>query len=102
MALLLNYYGKVLTEKQRRYLELYYDEDLSLGEIAELQGVSRPGAYDIINRSRNKLIELEKKTGIVARIMKTRFSIERSIEIAAETGAEKRLIDMLSEVADGI
>ena len=59
MCRLIDTYSAVLTDKQRNVLVMYYDEDLSLGEIAELQGISRQGVRDAIKRGENTLLELE-------------------------------------------
>ncbi len=102
IALLLDYYGGTLTEKQREYLDMYYNEDLSLSEIAEITGISRPGVHNIIRRSRQKLTELERSIGAAERFLGTREQLARIAALAEETGADRRLIDMLNEVADGI
>ena len=102
ITLLLDYYSGTLTDKQREYLELYYNEDLSLSEIAEITGITRPGVHNIINRSRTKLVELERSTGIVERFLSVRAELERAAEIAVRTGADKELIAVISEVANGI
>jgi len=102
ITLLLDYYGGTLTEKQREYLELYYNEDLSLSEIAEITGITRPGVHNIINRSRTKLFELERSTGIVERFLNIRTELEKATAIAEQTGAAPELAALLSEVADGI
>lgn len=65
-SLLLDYYGGLLTEKQRIIYELYYQEDLSLGEIADLQQVSRNAVYDLITRTDEKLEHYERSLGLIA------------------------------------
>ena len=67
IALLYDFFGGLLTEKQREYLTLKYDEDLSLAEIAESQGISRQGARDAIQRAEKSLREAEERTGLFAR-----------------------------------
>lgn len=56
---LLDYYGAMLTEKQREAMLLYYNEDLSLSEISEIVGTSRQGVMDILRRSEVQLNQLE-------------------------------------------
>ena len=68
MSLLLDYYGELLTEKQRTCFDLHYNQDLSLGEIAEEAGISRQGVHDSLARAEATLIELEEKLGCIARL----------------------------------
>ena len=64
-ASLLDIYGGVLTDKQREMLELYYNEDLSLSEIAANEGISRQGVRDSIKRGEETLSELDGKIGVL-------------------------------------
>lgn len=84
MSLLLDYYGSLLTEKQKTYFDLYYNQDLSLGEIAEQEGISRQGVHDTITRTEAILSDMENATGCVARAQKLRFA-EQEITSAAQT-----------------
>lgn len=59
IALLCDYYGELLTEKQRQAIELYYNDDLSLAEMADQLSISRQGAHDNIQRGIEKLQEYE-------------------------------------------
>ncbi len=61
---LLSIYGALLTEKQLDTMEYYYDEDLSLGEIAENTGISRQGVRDFIKRGEELLDLYEEKLGL--------------------------------------
>ena len=70
MALLYDFYGDMLTDRQREFYDLYYNEDLSLAEIAENHGITRQGVRDIIVRGEAILTELEDKTGIIRRFHK--------------------------------
>ena len=63
---LLDIYGELLTEKQRDMLELYYNDDLSLSEIAEHYEISRQGVHDSIKRGEETLEEYEKILGLKA------------------------------------
>lgn len=67
MCLLFDFYGEVLTDKQRELFDLYYNEDLSLAEISEHVGITRQGVRDGIVRAEHTLRELEEKLGLVAR-----------------------------------
>ena len=70
MALLYDFYGDVLTPRQKEFYDLYYNEDLSLAEIAENNGITRQGVRDVIVRAEAILTELEDKTGIIKRFHK--------------------------------
>ena len=78
-TMLFDSYGELLTEKQREYFDLHYNEDLSLAEIAQSEGVSRQSVWDIIRRAEETMRRFEEKTGLVAR-----FAAERDILAAAQ------------------
>ena len=67
MTMLFDFYGEVLTERQKEFFDLYYNEDLSLAEIAENYGMSRQGVRDVIVRAEAILTDLEDKTGLIRR-----------------------------------
>ena len=62
ISLLFDFYGELLTEKQKEYVDLYFNDNLSLSEIAENDGISRQGVRDILVRAEATLTETEKKT----------------------------------------
>lgn len=66
--LLFDVYGALLTEKQQQAMELSYNEDYSLGEIAAMQGVSRQAVFDAIRRAEEQLESYDEKLGLVERI----------------------------------
>ncbi|MEG0229659.1 MAG: putative DNA-binding protein, partial [Oscillospiraceae bacterium] len=61
ISLLLDFYGQLLTEKQKQVMEFYYNDDLSLSEIAENEGITRQGVHDAIKRGESILKETEEK-----------------------------------------
>ena len=67
MTMLFDFYGELLTERQKEFFDLYYNEDLSLAEIAENYGISRQGVRDVIVRAEGIMTEMEDKTGIIKR-----------------------------------
>lgn len=75
-TMLFDFYGELLTDKQREYYDLHYNEDLSLYEIAEQSGVSRQAVWDIIRRAEATMLETEKKTGFVAKAVRRRKALE--------------------------
>ncbi len=77
MTMLFDFYGDLLTERQREFYDLYHNEDLSLAEIAENYGITRQGVRDVIIRAEAILNDFEEKTGIVARFLRTRSALEQ-------------------------
>lgn len=67
ISYLLDFYGEMLTPPQREMIEAYYNEDLSLGEIAEEREISRQGVRDAVKRAELQLTEMEEKLGLVKR-----------------------------------
>ena len=83
MALLLDYYGGMLTDKQRDCFDMRYNQDLSLGEIAEIQGVSRQAVFDNLTRTEALLRRMEENIGCVKRDMAVRDAAGKILEAAA-------------------
>ena len=84
MSLLFDFYGETLTDKQRELFDLYYNEDLSLAEIAEYAGITRQGVRDSIKRAERALGEMEQKLGLVQRFGDTARCAEGIVhEVAA-------------------
>ena len=69
MTMLFDFYGELLTERQKEFFDLYYNEDLSLAEIAENSGISRQGVRDVIVRAEGAMQEVEDKTGLIRRFL---------------------------------
>ena len=74
-SMLLDFYGELLTERQRSCYDLHVNEDLSLSEIAEQCGISRQGVWDNIRRAEQALREIEDKTGLVRRFTELRQAV---------------------------
>ena len=64
ISYLLDFYGDMLTEKQQEVIDAYYNEDLSLAEIAEDWGITRQGVRDAIKRAEQQLTEMEERLGL--------------------------------------
>ncbi|QZY57091.1 putative DNA-binding protein [Crassaminicella profunda] len=92
MSLLYDFYGQLLTKKQQQVLELYYNDDLSLGEISEQLGVSRQAVYDTIKRSEKLLFEYEEKLRLVHKFITTKKQIEKILNIVEDIESNKDLI----------
>lgn len=84
MTLLFDFFGEILTGKQREYFDLYHNENLSLSEIAEQDGISRQGVDDIVSRAEAKLLSIESKTGIISKWLSMRATLSQAEDIARE------------------
>ena len=89
-SLLYDFYGELLTERQKEVMELYNEENLSLAEIAEEFGISRQGVHDTLHKAQKALEEYERKLGLVERfsatseaISKISSQIDKTITMAA-------------------
>lgn len=67
ISLLFDFYGELLSEKKREAASLYFNEDLSLSEIAQHMGITRQGVSDLIRRSESELYSFEDKLGLYSR-----------------------------------
>ena len=102
-TLLFDYYGDLLTEKQRECYDLHYNSDLSLQEIAETCGTSRQAVWDLIRRGEQSLREIEEKTGLVARALRRREKLaeaEALVSALPESEERDRICSLLAELAD--
>lgn len=91
VALLLDYYSSMLTDKQKDVIDLYYNEDLSLAEIAEQVNITRQGVRDSIKRGEQTLFELENALKLRERSEELLKLADR-LDISAEKSAERALL----------
>ncbi len=77
ISFLLDFYGNVLTDKQREVVEYYYNDDLSLSEIAENEGITRQGVRDAVKRAEAQLLELEDRLGFARRFQQTQRALQQ-------------------------
>ena len=82
MTMLYDFYGDVLTDRQKEFYDLYYNEDLSLAEIAENYGITRQGVRDVIVRAEAYLTEIEDKTGLIKRFYAMQPPIQSILDAA--------------------
>lgn len=87
ISLLLDFYGNVLTDKQREMIEFYYNDDLSLSEIAENEGITRQGVRDAIKRGEMQLLEMEEHLGFAVRFGKLQAGLNEIARFAQEISA---------------
>ncbi len=83
ITLLADFYGNFLTDKQREVIEMYYNDDLSLAEIAQHTGISRQGVRDSIKRGEQTLLDAEEKLHLSQKFLnfqKSRSSIVKNVD----------------------
>ena len=100
MILLLDFYGDMLTEKQRDFISFYYNDDLSLAEIAENVGITRQGVRDAIKRAESQLIEMEERVGFVARFEQIKAGLSKISKKAGRINEENLKCGLSREIND--
>lgn len=102
LSCLLDCYGAFLTDRQRKLLDLHVNEDFSLGEIADGEGISRQGVHDALRRAEQQLLEMEEKLGLYRRSRETGrlvAELANGVEQARMDAAEKeKLLGTLSRL----
>lgn len=81
--LLLDFYGSMLTERQQAFMEYYFEDDLSLAEIAENEGITRQGVRDAIKRAEGQLFQMEERLGLAKRFAEMQKGL-KEIDDAAQ------------------
>ena len=79
---LLDFYGVVLSDRKRTVMDMYYNEDLSLSEIATEIGISRQGVRDLIKKSEDELYFYEHKLGLAKKLRNTESHTQKLVELA--------------------
>ena len=87
MTMLFDFYGDLLTDRQKEFYDLYYNDDLSLAEIAENYDITRQGVRDIIVRAERTLEDVEEKTGLIRRFHETKEIVAQIRGICQELDA---------------
>ena len=100
ITILLDFYGDMLTPKQREFLDYYYNEDLSLSEIAANVGITRQGVRDAIKRAEAQLMEMEERLGLVKRFKDVQSGLEEIMECANKISIENRNTGLSREIND--
>ena len=104
LAYLLDFYGEVLDEHSRAIMTAYYEDDLSLAEIAEDEGISRQGVRHVIKKSEEQLEFLESRLGLAERAQATEDACGALSEIAKELAlsGDGSLISKSAEIESAI
>jgi predicted DNA-binding protein YlxM (UPF0122 family) len=110
IVVLLDFYGQLLTKRQFDIMDLHFNSDLSLGEIAEDLGISRQGVYDSIRKAKKSLLEYEKRLGLAERFKDQEKNIDKALNSLKNMGKKspeltndsdyKQAIDLLGKILD--
>jgi predicted DNA-binding protein YlxM (UPF0122 family) len=98
MGLLHDFYGPLLTPKQRSCIQLYYEADLSLAETAEKFGSSRQAVYDLLKRTEKILEEYESKLGLLKKYEERQKRYTMILEAAKGTSKEEEIRALVAEL----
>lgn len=101
ISILCDLYGKLLTEKQFEFLDDYYNNDLSLSEIAENNNITRQAVRDIIKKGERKLFEYEEKLEFMKKTLNQEKKLEKVLLDIAEiqnSTSDKKTISILKSV----
>ena len=108
LTLLYDFYGELLTEKQKQVFDLHYQDDLSLSEIGEELSISRQAVRDQLKRTEKILMDYEQKLGLVARFQAQKKSVREMLDILQEMEtdglSEKRIhqLEKMKQIAEAI
>ena len=104
LALLFDHYGGMLTDKQRECFQLRYEQDLSLGEIAESMGVSRQAVNDSLTRTEALLRRMEENIGSVKRYNDVRKALREILEAAAvlDASSDPAVLDAMRRITAAV
>lgn len=107
ISVLLDFYGEMLTEKQRDVVKLYYNEDLSLSEIAAHSQITRQGVRDSIKRAEGILLGLEERLGLAKRFRRIQEGLDLIIRDARDIrnyndrfGTFREITDKTNEIIE--
>lgn len=103
VSMLCQIYGKMLTEKQYQVINDYYNNDLSLSEIAENNNITRQAVRDIIKKGENKLFELEEKLTFMKKTLNQERKLQEILEELSKietTSSDKKIEKILNHVRE--
>lgn len=84
IGILFDFYGKLLTEKQYRIIDLFYIEDFSLSEIGEELDITRQGVFDTLKRAEEKLYKYEETLGLASKFKENHRNIKEILELTKD------------------
>ncbi len=100
MSFLLDFYGVLLSERKRSVMEMYYNEDFSLAEVADEIGISRQGVRDLIKKSEEELLFYEERLGLAAKLKNVEEQATELSKLAQSSDVPKPIHDKILSLAE--
>ena len=100
MGYLLDFYGELLSDRKRSTMDMYYNEDFSLAEIAEQMGISRQGVRDIIKKCEEELIFYEEKLGLAEKLKRAERQARELCAIADKSDLSPDIREKIIQLSD--
>jgi predicted DNA-binding protein YlxM (UPF0122 family) len=102
VVLLCDFYGEMLTENQRKFIEYYYSDDLSLSEIAQNEGITRQGVRDAVKRAEAQLYDMENKLGFAERSRKVNEALDAIKQSTEAINNYNMTVSLSREINDAV
>ncbi len=99
LGYLLDFYGELLPERKRSVVDMYYNEDLSLAEIAEQIGISRQGVRDIVKKAEEELLFYEEKLKLASKLQCAEQRAEELAFLARQAGVSEEIQNKINELS---
>lgn len=99
---LLDFYGELLPERKRSVLDMYYNEDLSLAEIADEIGISRQGVRNILKKTEQELFFYEEKLGLAAKMLKVEAYANSLCHLAEDHSLPEHVRQEILNLAEAV
>ena len=100
IACLLDFYGEILSERKQTVLSMYYNDDMSLAEIADEVGISRQGVRELIKKAEDELTFFEEKLGLSRTFLEAQEHLARIVKLAEEQSLPNALRDEVQAVIE--
>ena len=99
---LLDFYGEVLNDRRRTVLEMYYNDDYSLAEIAADIGISRQGVRDLIKKAEEELLYLEEKLGLFKKFRSIQKKADELLDSLDACNVSQEVCEKIREFAESV
>ena len=102
IAFLLDFYGDVLTQRKRDALDFYYNQDMSLSEIAEEMSISRQGVRDMIKKAEDELFFYEEKLGLAGKFKDAQTHATRALQLCKQENVDEAIKDEIRKLLERV